>query len=103
VAVTSTGGELITGTTRLAAKFTVSGENSTSFVPIFPSAALTLTPSTGTTVVTVDTFVKTAAPYTTSESGSMVLYVGGTLHVAANPTKATYSNPAGLTVTVTYN
>lgn len=103
VAVTSTGGELITGTTRSAAKFTVSGENSTTFVPVFPSAALTLTPSSGTSVVTVDTFVKTAGPYTTSATGTMDLYVGGTLNVAAAAAKATYSSGAGLVVTVTYN
>lgn len=103
VAVTSTGGELITGTTRLAAKFTVSGENSTTFVPVFPTEALTLVGSTGSTVVTVDNFVQTAGPYTTSGTGSMILYVGGTLNVAAAPTKATYTNAAGLTVTVTYN
>jgi hypothetical protein len=103
VAVTSTGGELISGTDRLAAKFTVSGENSTTFVPVFPTEALTLTGSTGGTVVTVDNFVQTAGPYTTSSGGTMILYVGGTLNVAAAPTKATYTNAAGLTVTVTYN
>jgi hypothetical protein len=104
VTVTSSGGELISGTARSAAKFTVLGENSTTFHPVFPTAALTLTGSGGsTTVVTVDNFVQTAEPYATDASGSMILYVGGTLNVAAAPTKATYSNAAGLTVTVTYN
>ena len=100
---TKTGGvtlPVVTGTVS-AASFTVTGEGNSTYSITLPSSAITLTAPGGT--MTVDNFVSTPSNTGTLSSGTQEVKVGATLNVSAAQAAGTYTNAAGLFVTVNYN
>jgi len=85
-----------------AANFTVSGQSGYTYAITLPSTA-TITDPVSSSTMTVNGF--TSSPATTGilTGGSQVLTVGATLNVAAGQTPGTYTNAAGVPVTVNYN
>lgn len=97
----STGGVTLGNSTTVSdAIFTVSGEPLSTYAITLPGSAVTIT--SGGNDMTVDTF--TSSPNATGAldgGGTQTLYVGATLHVAANQPNGQYSGT--FSVTVTYN
>src|SRR3954469_25059606 len=85
-----------------AASFTVSGQGSYTYAITLPSSC-TITDASSHTM-TVNAF--TSSPATTGTlngSGTQTLTVGATLNVAAAQAAGSYTNAAGVPVTVNYN
>jgi hypothetical protein len=91
----------VTGTVT-AAKFTVTGEGSYQYHIALPGSAITLSDGNSHTMSLGD-FTSTPSVTGTLSSGSQIVYVGGTLTVTAGQTPGTYTNAAGLVVTINYN
>ena len=89
----------LTGTVT-SAKFTVTGGSGSAYSVTLPGTASTLT-ATGGATMTVATF--TSSNTGTLTGGSDILYVGGTLSVAANQAAGTYTTSTPFSVTVNYN
>jgi hypothetical protein len=91
-----------TNGTVAAASFTVSGQGSYTYAITLP-ASCTITDA-GSHTMTVNAF--TSSPATTgtlSAGGSQTLTVGATLNIAAAQAAGSYTNAAGVPVTVNYN
>jgi hypothetical protein len=91
-----------TNGTVAAASFTVSGQGSYTYAITLP-VSCTITDA-GSHTMTVNAF--TSSPATTgtlSAGGSQTLTVGATLNVAAAQAAGSYTNAAGVPVTVNYN
>jgi len=89
------------GGTISAAAFTVTGQGSYTYAISLPVAAITLA---GTTAgVTVGTFVSTPSGTGTLTAGTQTLQVGATLNLPVSVAAGSYTNAAGLSVTVNYN
>lgn len=86
-----------------AASFAVTGAGSYTYTITLPATAITLTGATAG--VTVDAFVSNpSGTGTLSAGGTQTVLVGATLNLpAGGVTAGSYSNAAGLTVTVNYN
>ena len=100
---TQTGGvtlPVVTGTVA-PASFTVTGEGNSTYSITLPSSAITLTSANGT--MTVENFVSNPGNTGTLSNGTQVVKVGATLNVGAAQPAGTYTNAAGLFVTVNYN
>jgi hypothetical protein len=101
---TRTGGVTLPTTvgTVTAASFHVTGSGSFTYSITLPAAPITLAGPTAS--VTVGTFVSDPTPTGTLTAGAQDVLVGATLNLpAGGVTAGTYSNAAGLTVTVNYN
>lgn len=100
-----TGGTTLGNSPGAAATFTVSGQVDATYSITLPGSAITLSDGSEHTM-TAGTFTSDPTPTgTLSGAGSGTLKVGGTLNVDTstnNPT-GTYTNAAGLSVTVAYN
>ena len=90
----------VTGTVA-AASFTVSGQATYTYAISLPA---TKTLTSGGNNMTVDNFTSTpSATGTLGAGGTQTLTVGATLNVAAGQAAGTYTNAAGVPVTVNYN
>ncbi len=101
---TKTGGVTLpvsTGTVT-SAVFHVTGDGTNTFSISLPASAIDLTDG-GSNTMSLDTFVSTPSATGTLSSGAADVSVGATLHVGASQAAGTYSNAAGLSVTVNYN
>ena len=100
---TSTGGVTLPATTGspTAAAFVVTGSGSFTYSISLPGSAITLA---GTTAgVTVGTFTSNPTPTGTLTAGTQTIYVGATLNLPVSTVAGSYTNAAGLSVTVNYN
>ena len=97
----STGGtKLGNATTVSPATFSVTGEPSATYAITLPSSPVTI--SAGSDDMTIDTFTSSpSGTGTLSGGGAQTVYVGGTLHVAANQPAGIYTGT--FNVTVAYN
>jgi hypothetical protein len=86
-----------------AASFTVSGQGSYTYAITLPTSDITLTGVTAANTMTLGSFTSTPSATGTLANGTQNLLVGGTLAVKAEQGADTYSNAAGLSVTVNYN
>jgi hypothetical protein len=101
---TRTGGATLPPTTGTvtAASFHVTGSGSLTYSITLPAAPITL--AGGSANVTVGTFVSDPTPTGTLTAGAQDVLVGATLNLpAGGVTAGSYTNAAGLTVTVNYN
>ena len=101
---TQTGGvtlPVVTGTVN-AASFTVTGSGTSTYSISLPTSDVTLTGTPSGTMI-VNTFISTPSGTGALTGGTQVVKVGATLHVAAAQPAGTYTNAAGLFVTVNYN
>ncbi len=84
-----------------AAKFTVTGLAGSVFSITLPG---TITLTSGVNTMTVGAFTSTPTPTgTLAAGGTLDVFVGATLNVAAAQAAGTYTNATGLAVTVNYN
>lgn len=84
-----------------AASFVVTGSGSYTYTISLPGSPITLT---GTTAgVTVGTFTSNPTPTGTLTAGTQTIYVGATLNLPVSTVAGSYTNAAGLSVTVNYN
>ena len=90
----------VTGTVS-AASFTVTGLGTSTFAITLPGT-ITLTDASLHTM-SLGSFTSTPSSTGTLAAGSATVTVGGTLTVAAAQAAGTYTNAAGLSVTVNYN
>lgn len=99
---TGTGGTTLGSATSVSsAIFAVTGEPSNTYAITLPSSPVTINDG-GANDMTVDTFTSSPSGTGTLDgSGAQTLYVGATLHVAANQPTGVYTGT--FTVTVTYN
>jgi hypothetical protein len=95
------GASLITTGTVTAASFSVTGSGTYGFSITLPAAAITLT--SGANTVTVGTFTSTPSGSSALVAGAQTVLVGATLTLPASAPAGSYTNAAGLTVTVNYN
>jgi len=110
VVITPAGSRSITGGVTLpavtgtvsAASFTVTGLGTSTFSITLPGSAITLTDA-GSDTMSLGTFTSSPSSTGTLLAGSLAVTVGGTLTVAAAQAAGTYTNAAGLKVTVNYN
>ena len=110
VVITPAGSRSITGGVTLpavtgtvsAASFTVTGLGTSTFSITLPGSAITLTDA-GSHTMSLGTFTSSPSSTGTLVAGSLAVTVGGTLTVAAAQAAGTYTNAAGLQVTVNYN
>jgi hypothetical protein len=103
---TVTGGITLPGTagTVAAAQFSVTGQNGYTYSITMPSSALTLTRTSGSETMTVDTWVNNVGPTgTLSVSGAQTIIVGATLNVGGSQVAGEYKNTTGFPITVNYN
>ena len=101
---TLTGGvtlPVVTGTVT-AATFNVTGDGTSTYSITLPSAAITLNGVPSGTM-TVQNFVSNPSGTGTLTAGAQTIKVGATLNVGAAQAAGTYTNAAGLFVTVNYN
>jgi hypothetical protein len=101
---TKTGGvtlPVVTGTVN-AASFTVTGSGTSTYSISLPTSDVTLTGTPSGTMI-VNTFVSTPSGTGALTGGTQVVKVGATLNVTAAQPAGTYTNAAGLFVTVNYN
>ena len=109
VIIDATGGRTATGLvlpgatpgTISAATFTVSGLLSSTYAITLP-ATFNVT-STGSNVMAVSTFTKSALAGTIGAAGTQEIKIGATLTVGTNQAAGTYTNLTGLAITVAYN
>jgi hypothetical protein len=100
---TPTGGVTLPATagTVTAASFNVTGAGTYTYTISLPGAPITLT---GTTAgVTVGTFVSNPSGTGALTAGAQTLLVGATLNLPVSTAAGSYTNAAGLSVTVNYN
>ena len=90
----------VAGVTPVSAKFTVSGVATYGY-SISKPISITLTGPGAPMTLAVTSFPATSS--TIPAGGSEIVYVGGTLSVAAGQVAGTYQNTTDLTVTVNYN
>ncbi len=103
---TVTGGITLPGTTGTvaAAQFSVTGQTGYTYSITLPAAALTLTRTSGTETMTVNTWVSNIGTTgTLSASGAQTIIVGATLNVGGSQVAGEYKNLTGFPVTVNYN
>jgi len=99
---TFTGGVTLpaaTGTVT-AASFTVAGSGSYTYAITLPSS---VTITSGSDSMIVDTFTSTPSSTGTLSSGSQVITVGATLNLVASQAEGTYTSATPFAVTVNYN
>jgi len=104
-ALTPSAGVAIISGTATAAQFTASGSNNEVIQFTFP-ATITLSDGGGNTMLfTLASDLGATSPVasTLSATGSRIIYIGGVLTVGLNQAPGTYSNAAGLAVSVNYN
>jgi hypothetical protein len=96
---TSSGGAMPVTSSFTRASFTISGTPNVTFAILLPTSEPLIN---GTAGLTVDTFQSLPSGTGTFDgSGSRDLFVGATLHLAANQARGAYSG--SFEVTVTYN
>ena len=100
--VTPSGGATVVSSTRHTAKFTVTGDGSSTFSIAVPATPITLTGSVSGTM-TVGSFTADLGSSGTLSSGTKDIMVKATLNVPANAVAGSYTNASGLFVTVNYN
>ena len=104
--VSRTGGVTqVTGSSTSAAKFTVTGESTSSISVLYPTNAITLTNTTDGKTNTLS--LAPSIPSSTASAhlvgGTLDIYVGGVLTVPALTVSGTYTNTTDLTLIVNYN
>jgi hypothetical protein len=99
---TQTGGVTLPVTTGTvaAAKFTVTGLAASTYSITLPG---TITLTSGANTMTVGSFTSTPSSTGVLTGGTEDILVGATLNVAAAQAAGSYTNAAGLVVTVNYN
>ena len=100
---TSTGGVTLPAASGspTAASFAVTGSGTYTYTITLPASPITLA---GTTAgVTVGTFVSNPAATGALTAGAQTVLVGATLNLPVSVVAGSYTNAAGLTVTVNYN
>ena len=99
---TQTGGVTLPVTTGTvaAAKFTVTGLAASTYSITLPG---TITLTSGSNTMTVSNFTSTPTPTGVLTGGTQDILVGATLNVAAAQAAGSYTNAAGLVITVNYN
>jgi hypothetical protein len=99
---TSTGGVTLPATTGTvtAASFTVSGSGSYTYAITLPSS---VTITSGSDQMTVDTFTSTPSTTGTLSSGEQIITIGATLNLVASQAEGTYTSGTPFAVTVNYN
>jgi len=100
---TSTGGITLPATagTVTAASFNVTGQGTYTYTITLPASLITLA---GTTAgVTVGTFVSNPSATGALAAGAQTVLVGATLNLPVSVVAGSYTNAAGLFVTVNYN
>jgi len=104
-AVTKTGGVTqVAGSTTSSAKFTVTGELTSSISVGFPTSAILLTNQTDhTTTLSLAPSAPSALTNAHLVAGTLDIYVGGVLSVPALTISGLYTNTTDLTLTVNYN
>ena len=97
----STGGVTLPATagTVTAAAFAVTGSGNYTYTITLPGGPITLNAGP----VTVGTFVSNPSGTGTLTAGAQTVTVGATLNLPAGTTAGSYTNAAGLAVTVNYN
>jgi len=101
---TLTGGvtlPVVTGTVT-PATFTVTGDGTSTYSITLPGSTITLNGPASSTM-TVQSFVSTPSSTGVLTAGTQTVKVGATLNVSAGQGAGTYTNAAGLFVTVNYN
>lgn len=84
-----------------AASFAVTGSGSYTYTISLPGSPITLTGTTSG--VTASTFVSSPTPTGTLTAGAQTILVGATLNLPVSTVAGSYTNAAGLSVTVNYN
>lgn len=97
---TPAGGVSIPGGSPTAAKFTVSGEGTSSFTISLPTSIIL---AAGANNLTVNNFTSNPSGTGALVAGTADVAVGATLVVPANTPAGVYTNSTDLTVTVNYN